>query len=71
MQKKLLGLYDSMEHGRITDEEIRADLQKIFPDWNIPAYVAGDENEVIYNNACAEMIRSIQLWYRSRSKARP
>ncbi len=67
LQKALLDLYDSMEHGRITEEEIRADLQKIFPDWNIPPNVTGDENEVIYNNACAETLSSLKLRHRIRS----
>ncbi len=46
LQKLLLGLYEKMKQGYITEESIRSDLQKRFPEWNIPTGGPYGEEEV-------------------------
>ncbi len=46
LQKLLLDLRVNIQQGHVTVERIRAELKNTFPEWNIPAYVTGGEDEV-------------------------
>ncbi len=52
LQKSLLGLLEKMKQGCITEEDIRADLQTRFPDWNIQTGTLSEEEEVINGSIC-------------------
>ncbi len=47
----LLGLYEKIKQGCTTEEDIRVDLQKRFPEWKIPDGLTCKQEEVIIDSA--------------------